>query len=99
MNATKHKEWVESVINEEIATEINNPIDAWIMLALYCDEVSVRNLHVIVQSAVKRLKWELENIPCRWVDVREVQTIQLAYWVALQDKLRSLYTALDDIPF
>jgi len=99
MSGSNHKKWVESVIEEENSGEIAHPLDGWIALALYSDERHVRQLYEIVGSALKRLKWEIENVPYRWIHVRERKINQLSQWVALQDKLMSLFQSLDDIPF
>lgn len=99
MNGSEHKKLAQGDFAQVDWDNVETSLDAWIELALYTDERSVRNLHEIVGSAVKRLKWELENLPGRWVNVRERKVKQLSQWVAIQDKLRSLFVSLDDIPF
>jgi len=99
MNEATLKEWVENNVGGEPREQVEHPIDAWIELALYTDEPAIRLFFEIVGDAIKRMKWELENVPTKWVHVRERKIMQLSYWVAIQDKLRSLSVALDDIPF
>jgi len=99
MSDTVLKEWVENNVGGEPREQVEHPIDAWIELALYTDEPAIRLLFEIVGDAIKRMKWELENVPTRWAKVRERKVNQLSHWVAIQDKLRHLSAALDDIPF
>ena len=99
MDDLTHKQAVENLLNGDNPHIVEHPIDVWIELALYTDERSVRSMGEIVSLAVKRLKWELENVPTKWVHVREAKVNQLSHWVALQDKLFQLAKALDDIHF
>ncbi len=99
MTEKTQKDWIEEMATPEDRGVVATPLDAWIELALYVDQQSIARLLNIVEQAVKRLKWELEEVPTRWVNVRETKIHQLSFWVSLQDKLRSLRDAVDDIPF
>ncbi len=99
MAESRQKDWIEDIQKSEHTGSVEKPLDAWIELALYSDYQSVTKLLSIVEHAVKRRKWELENVPTRWVNVRETKINQLGFWVAIQDKLRSLLVAVEDVPF
>jgi len=85
------------------ATVENNfvfsPMDIWVDLALHLDTSDVHKLREIVGSAMNRLQWQIENLPSRWVHVKEGNEKKLRYWQSLDSKLNSLYNSLDPIPF
>lgn len=84
---------------QEKARVIEHPMDGFIQIALAVDEEEVRVLYNVVCKAVNSLKWELENTPVRWANVRAEKTVQLSHWVFLQDKLWDYWKSLDAIPF
>ena len=99
MNDSKPRYWENWGEADKSQENVANPIDAWIEIALISDQQAIRCMIEIVGQAIKRTKWELEQVPMHWTNVRQRKITQMSQWLAVQDKLSSLFAALDEIPF
>jgi len=78
---------------------VEHPLDGLIEVAKCVEEAQVRELYEIVGQAVRRRKWDIENLPKRWIHVREQKLLELSQWIWLQDTLYDFWRSLDGIPF
>jgi len=78
---------------------VESPLDGLIQVAHAVDTDDVYELTQILNKAINRRKWELENMPKRWAHIREQKLKEMSHWVWLRDNLRDYWNTIDGIPF